>query len=354
MQDGQRHKGSIRSRLLSAILAGFTMAVFQTALVWPAAAHTVRIAGDTHRSSVQAGTIRYAQAGAAREIVMLPNRPPQRSGDRDPSSRTLIETWLGGYGWDKDKRFDLERYEIMNRRVVWGEFGRALLQFRVLPVDGDAMALAAKRCLGRNRPIEMQIYFQWSPDNKLWTALANRGDPGFEPCSNDELWTGEQIELIVNPPPLPAPPGVARKDVVTPPSGSPERKAILDGLRPGFEKAFGKPVEFRVSSMRVAAGFAWVVVHPQRPNGAPIGKAEWDRAVGPCEQDRTNVVAQFWMRERGDGWRVGWGNGFCASDSIAQLGYLIGAPPQLVDLQEWPGTDFMPVEDPQYFELWKP
>ncbi len=300
-----------------------------------------------------ARSLRLAQT-AGREIVTLPNKPPDRSGERDPSSRALIETWLGGYGWNEDKRFDLERYEIVSRRVVWGGLGRALLQFRVLPADGDAMALAAKRCPGRNRPIEMQIYFQWSPESKLWTALASRGDPGFESCSNDELWTGEQVELIVNPPPLPAPPRIAQRDVVTPRSGSPERKAILDGLRPTFEKAFGKPVEFKVESLRTVAGFAWVVVHPQRPNGTPIGKAEWNKGVGPCEQDRSTAVAQFWMRKRSDGWRVGWGNGLCASDSIAHQGYLIGAPPQLADLDDWPSTEFMPVEDPQYFELWKP
>lgn len=355
MQNGrhQRRDRTIRFRNPSSVLVGLAVAVTLPALAWQAAAQTDRIPGERHRSSVQTGLMRLAQAGPANEIILLQNKPPERSGDRDPSSQALIETWLGGYGWNKDKRFDKERYEIVSRRVVWGELGRALLQFRVLPLDGDAMALAAKRCPGRNRPIEMQIYFQWSPENKLWTALASRGDPGFEPCSNDKLWTGEQLELIVNPPPLPAPPRIAQKDVVTPRSGSLERKAILDGLRPTFEKAFGKPVEFKVSSLRVAAGFAWVVVHPQRMNGVPIGKAEWDKAVGPCEQNRTTAIAQFWMRKRDDGWRVGWGNGLCASDSIAHQGYLIGAPPQLADLDDWPSTEFMPVEDPQYFELWK-
>lgn len=314
----------------------------------------IRSGGAVATDPPRAGMMRLAQADAAREIIRLPNKPPQRSNNRDPSAQALLETWLSGYGWGKDKRFDLERYEIVNRRVVWGEFGRALLQFRVLPLDGDAMTLAAKRCPGRNRPIEMQIYFQWTAEYKLWTALANRGDPGFEPCSKDELWTGEQVELIVNPPPFPAPPRIARRDVVTPQQGSPERKAILDGLRPTFEQAFGKPIEFRVSSLRVAAGFAWVVVHPQRPNGVPISKAQWDKAVGPCDQDPAGVVAQFWMRKRNDGWHVGWSGGFCAGDSIIQLGYLIGAPPQLADLDAWPNTDFMPVGEPQYFDLWKP
>jgi hypothetical protein len=320
------------------------------AMLFPAAALVLSTLCGVTTATAQRGS----DLDAAREIVTLPNKPPQRSGNPDPSAQALIETWLAGYGWNKDKRFDLDRYEIVNRRVVWGGFGRALLQYRVLPLDGDAMALAAKRCPGRGRPIEMQIYFQWSPDNKLWTALANRGDPGFEACSNDELWTAEQVEKIVDPPPLPVPPKISRKSVVTPASGSPEREAILDALRPTFEKVLGKPIEFRVSSLRVAAGFAWVVVHPQRANGMPIGKEQWSAAIGPCEQDRATAVAQFWMSKRDDAWKVGWSNGLCASDSIAHQGYLIGAPPQLVDLDQWPATDFMPVEDPQYFELWKP
>ncbi len=298
--------------------------------------------------------VRLARADQPHEIVLLPNRPPQRSGDRDPPAQALIETWLAGYDWGSDKRFDLERYEILDRRVVWGQLGRALLQFRVLPLSGDAMALAARRCPGRNRPIEMQIYFPWSGESRLWTALANRGDPGFEACSNDALWTAAQVDKIVDPPPLPTPPAIGRGDVVTPPAGSSERKAILDGLRPTFERALGAPVEFRVSTLRAAAGFAWLVVHPQRPNGAAISKTDWDRGVGPCEQDRTTAVAQFWMRKRDGSWQVGWGNGLCASDSIAELGYLIGAPPELVDLDRWPDTEFMPVQDPQYFDLWKP
>jgi hypothetical protein len=350
MQESNLQHQLIRFRELSAfVIAAATL----LAMAWPAAAQTDSDA--VRRSAGPSSLMRLAQADTARETIMLPNKPPpERSGERDPSSQALIETWLAGYGWNKDKRFDQERYEIVNRRVVWGEFGRAILQFRVLPLEGDAMTLAARRCPGRNRPIEMQIYFQWGADNKLWTALANRGDPGFEPCSNDKLWTSEQLELIVNPPPLPLPPKITRTDVGTPPPGSPERKAIMDGLRPTFEKAFGKPVEFKVESLRVAAGFAWVEVHPQRPNGKQISKTEWDGAAGPCDQDLAGVVAQFWMRKRGDGWRVGWGNGFCPSDSIIQQGYLIGAPPQLAGLEQWPDTDFMPVDDPQYFELWMP
>lgn len=330
--------------------------IFKHPLRWCFSLALLSMLMSTTPIPLQADVMRMAQADTAPEIVTLPNKPPQRSSNRDPSAPALLETWLGGYGWGEDKRFDAERYEIVSRRVVWGEFGRALLQFRVLPLEGDAMALAAKRCPGRNRPIEMQIYFQWSKDNELWTALGSRGDPGFKPCSDDQLWTAEQVEKIVNPPPLPVPPKISRQDVVTPAPGSPERKTIMDGVRPAFERQFGAPVEFQVRTLRVAAGFAWASVHPQRPGGQPISERDWKAAVGDCEQDRKMASAQLWLRQRNGQWTIGWGGatGVCATDSIAELGYLIGAPPQLVDQDEWRDTDFMPIEDPQYFELWGP
>ncbi len=305
---------------------------------------------------LQADAMRTPQADAATEIITLPNKPPQRSSDRDPSAAELLETWLALYGWDEDKRFDTERYQIVSRRVTWKELGRAFLEFRVLPLDGDAMALAAERCPGRNRPIEAQIYFQWSEEYGLWTALGGRGDPAFDACPEDQLWTPEQVEKIVNPPPLPVPPKISRKDVITPAPGSPERKAIMDGVRPAFEQLFGAPVEFQVRALHVADGFAWATLHPQRPGGKAISEQDWNAAVGECEQNRETASAQLWLRQRNSQWTIGWGSptGVCATDSIADLGYLIGAPPQLVDRDEWDDTEFMPIEDPQYFELWGP
>jgi hypothetical protein len=305
---------------------------------------------------LQAEMMRMAQADAAPETITLPNKPPERSADRDPSATALLETWLAGYAWDEDKRFDTERYEIISRRVTWKPFGRALLQFRVLPLDGDAMALAAERCPGRNRPIEAQIYFQWTEEYGLWTALGGRGDPASETCPDDELWTADQVEKIVNPPPLPVPPKISAQDVVTPAPGSPERKAILDDVRPAFEKLFGAPIEFQVKTLRVADGFAWATLHPQRPDGEPISEKDWKAAVGECEQNRKTAAAQLWLRQRNGQWTIGWGGptGVCATDSIADLGYLIGAPPQLVGKDKWDDTEFMPIEDPQYFDLWGP
>ncbi|MCB1379933.1 MAG: hypothetical protein KDK89_16435 [Alphaproteobacteria bacterium] len=301
------------------------------------------------------GPAAKAEATSGHQIVTLPDVAPERSGNRQPSSKELIETWLAGYGWNDDKHFDQERYEIVAHRVTWKDLGRAFLQFRILPLEGDAMSLAQQRCPGRDKPIEIQIYYQWTEEDiQLWTALENRGDPGFDQCSDDLLWTGDQIDKIVNPPPLPPIPVIKPSDVETPPPGSPLRKSILDGLRPLFEDSFGKPVVFKVDEMRVAAGTAWLLVHPERPGGKQISAAEWNAVTGFCDQDIATVSSEFWMRERNGTWEVGWGNGFCASDSIGQMGYLIGAPPQIVDLDEWPSTDFMPVGDPQYFKLWWP
>lgn len=60
------------------------------------------------------------------------------------------------------------------------------------------------------------------------------------------------------------------------------------------------------------------------------------------------------MRKAGGSWGVAWGGpaGVCATDSIADLGYLVGAPPQLVERESWSDDSFFPVEDPQFFELW--
>lgn len=295
-------------------------------------------------------------AFAEPEIVRLANRPPQRSPERQPSAAALVESWLSGYGFEQGHRFDIERYEVVDRRVVWqGTAGRAMLRLRVLGPEGDAMALATARCPGRDHPVEAQIFLRWSEDPVGWYPSSGRGDPALTPCADEPLWSEEQVALIVDPPPVPAPPKVSKAEVVTPPPGSPERKAILDTLRPGFEALFGPPIQFRVDEMRVAAGFAWVSVHPQRPDGRDIPDAEWAKALEGCGQTAADGSAQYWMRRVEDRWTIGWGRptGVCATDSIGEYGWLIGAPPQLADRDDWGGTDFMPIDDPQYFELWR-
>jgi hypothetical protein len=295
-----------------------------------------------------------AQPASATDVPQivgpLPNVAPARSSDHNPTALALIDTWLGGSIWPKDKRFDLERYEVLNYRVQWGKVGRAIMVFRLLPVTGDtaadAVALAAKRCPGRKTPIDIQIYYEWSVYTNTWVALENRGDPGFDACPQKvTFWRNDQLAKLVDPPPLPAPPKVEPKDVLTPSPGSPDRTALLDAVRPVYEQMFGKPIKFKVETMRVAAGFAFMSVHPQRPNGSAIERKAWDKVVHDCEQTPDSVTHEYWMRKIGNIWKIGLKNQFCADDSISDEGDIIGAPPQLAEKDHWEERTTYPVDE---------
>lgn len=56
----------------------------------------------------------------------------------------------------------------------------------------------------------------------------------------------------------------------TPKVGSPDRQAIMDALRPPFEKVLGKPVIFVVRHLKVANGWAYWEGEPKRPGNKPI------------------------------------------------------------------------------------
>jgi len=219
---------------------------------------------------------------------------PAYSRETEPSAQQLIETWRSSNQALENKRVDKERFEIIGRRIVSGKISRAFLQFRVLLPEGDAIAFAGARCPGRKSPVEIQVFYQWSDFLGAWVPHNTRGEGEDDLCSNDKLWTSDQIERLVDPPPLPVPPKVSRRDVFTPRVGSAERAAILNALRPRYEDLFGRSIVFKVETLRVAAGFAFVVVHPKRPNGAPIEKSKWKKALdGECFQDplgaRTNT-----------------------------------------------------------------
>ena len=288
-----------------------------------------------------------AQDAATRTIVEPTGNPkPAYSTAREPKAADLIETWRSSNELMPGKRVDRERFEIVDRRVVWQKIGRAFLQFRILSPAGDAAAFARARCRGRTTPVEIQVFYQFSNDLKAWVPHHTRGEASENLCGNDRLWTAEQVALLVDPPPLPIPPRISRRDVTTPPTGSPERAAILDALRPRYEEVFGAPISFQVRKLRVAAGFAYVVVHPQRPNGSPIEKAVWQKAfAGGCFQEPPGVVHEYWMKKEGGVWTIGVKNGMCADDSIYDQGDLIGAPPQLADKDAWPEREFMPVPE---------
>jgi len=285
-----------------------------------------------------------ATAATAPAEIVLPtgNMNPDYSKAREPGARDLIETWRSFNKFMPNKRVDRERFEIIDRRVVLAaKEPRAFLQFRVLAPEGDALAFAASRCPGRHEPIEIQVYYQWSPYLNAWVAQGERGEGTDDLCSGGALWSADQIERLMNPPPLPVPPRISRTDLRTPGPGSPERAAIMDALRPRYEASFGPPIAFKVERLSVAAGFAFVVVHPERPNGGPIEEAAWRKALGePCFQTPAGATHEYWMKREGGAWTIGVKNGMCADDSIVQEGDLIGAPPQLIGEDAWPEREF--------------
>jgi hypothetical protein len=181
---------------------------------------------------------------------------PEYTKAQTPSPQQLIETWRSFNQYMTNKKVDTERFQIIAYRVVPGKIPRAFLQFQIFSSQADPLAWAAQRCPGRKSPVEIQVYYQWSDDLGAWVPQGGRGENNEDLCSNQTLWTSEQIEQLVNPKPLPTPPKISRAEVSTPPAGSPVRAAIMNALRPLYEDLFGAPIVFKVETLRVAAGFA--------------------------------------------------------------------------------------------------
>ena len=59
----------------------------------------------------------------------------------------------------------------------------------------------------------------------------------------------------------------AQAGLSEPISGSPLRKAVLDGLRPEMEKTFGTEIQFVVKTIRVSPSWAFVEVEPRHKDG---------------------------------------------------------------------------------------
>src|SRR5262245_3042613 len=54
---------------------------------------------------------------------------------------------------------------------------------------------------------------------------------------------------------------------VTPKSGSPERKAIVDALRAPVEKDLRRKVVFKIDHLKLQDGWAFLIGRPQQPDG---------------------------------------------------------------------------------------
>ncbi|MBV9881978.1 MAG: hypothetical protein JO276_03125 [Sphingomonadaceae bacterium] len=81
---------------------------------------------------------------------------------------------------------------------------------------------------------------------------------------------------------------------------SPQRRALMDALRPSIEARLGKPVEFVVSQARVLDGWALVVAEPQRPGGGRIDGRRYFRDFENMDGLTVSAILRF----RGGRWVV--------------------------------------------------
>jgi hypothetical protein len=82
---------------------------------------------------------------------------------------------------------------------------------------------------------------------------------------------------------------------------SPERKAVLDALRPAIEAKLGPNVEFVVAVLRVENGWAFVMADPQRKGGKPIDG--W-RIFGEHFDNMDGLRLEAVLRKDGKRWKV--------------------------------------------------
>jgi hypothetical protein len=83
--------------------------------------------------------------------------------------------------------------------------------------------------------------------------------------------------------------------------GGSERRPILDALRPAVEARLGQPVEFKVQTINVDGGWAFVVADPRRKGGSPIdGWAVFGEDFGNMDGLRVDAV----LRRQPAGWTL--------------------------------------------------
>lgn len=75
------------------------------------------------------------------------------------------------------------------------------------------------------------------------------------------------------------------EEVHTPPAGSVERKAIMDGMRAWVLGQHGIKAIFVVNALLVKDGYAWIDVNPQSPDGS----AKYEPLQGVMQRNGSGV-----------------------------------------------------------------
>ena len=107
----------------------------------------------------------------------------------------------------------------------------------------------------------------------------------------------------------------------SPGAGSPQRKAVLDALRPAVERQLRvSPVEFVVEEIRVGQGWAFVRVTPQRKGGGAIANPEPEADGVHTEAVLQQVNGKWRVKEMGIGSTDVWFLSLCGEVPSGLLG----------------------------------
>jgi hypothetical protein len=100
-----------------------------------------------------------------------------------------------------------------------------------------------------------------------------------------------------------APSALAQARPHTPARGTPERQALMDALRGRMRQELGKPMIFEVNELRVVGDWAFAMVIPRKPDGAPFDYSGTPMEEGWREGFVDDASVALLRRERG-AWRV--------------------------------------------------
>jgi len=93
----------------------------------------------------------------------------------------------------------------------------------------------------------------------------------------------------------------AQDKVVSPAQGTPERKLLLDALRPKVEAELKTELVFVVSDIRASADWAFVMAQPQRKDGK---KLDGKKIFGDSWEHMDGFTLTAVLRKKANQWTV--------------------------------------------------
>ena len=94
---------------------------------------------------------------------------------------------------------------------------------------------------------------------------------------------------------------IAQDKVMSPAQGTPERKAIMDTLRPTLEAELKAALVFVVSDIRASADWAFVMAQPQRKDGK---KLDGKKIYGEDWEHMDGLTITAVLRKKSNRWTL--------------------------------------------------